>query len=149
MIRAIRAPVTNYTVVGKEDLRSPPPMNLSKKFLDDLKERLLKEKQELEEELKSFAEEDLNVKGNYKTIFPDYGKSLGSQEENADEVEEYYDSLPVEHTLEARLKEVNDALKRITKKSFGMCENCQKPIAKERLEASLTARTCVECNAGG
>lgn len=121
-------------------------MALSKKFLEELRKGLEEEKRELEDELQGFAKKDPALEGNYKTIFPDYGKSLGSQEENMDEVEEYHDTLPVEYTLENRLKEVNDALKRIKGKRFGKCENCKLPIARERLKASPTARICIECN---
>ncbi len=120
-------------------------MKLGKKFLSELKERLEKEKKELEEELASFAKKDPELEGNYKTIFPDYGKTIGSQEENMDEVEEYVSKLPVEKTLEAKLQKVNEALARLKGKGFGTCENCKKAITKERLEVSPTAKICTEC----
>lgn len=122
-------------------------MKFTKNFLEELKNKLEEEKRLLEEELASFAEKDTEIEGNYQTIFPDYGKSVGSQDENMDEVEEYDASINVEHTLELRLQEVNDALKRIKRKGYGMCANCKRPIMKERLLATPTAKTCIKCEA--
>lgn len=119
---------------------------LSKKFVEETREKLEKEKRLLEEELESFAKNDPEVEGNYKTIFPDYGKSIGDQDENTDEVEEYLANIPVEHTLELQLKNVNQALERIRRKRYGICATCKKQIPRERLLASPTARTCIECN---
>ena len=43
------------------------------------------------------------------------------------------------------LMEVNDALARIEQGTFGRCENCHKPISKERLDAMPYARYCIRC----
>jgi len=43
------------------------------------------------------------------------------------------------------LKEIKDALDRITDGSFGSCENCQGKIPKDRLRAIPYARRCVKC----
>ncbi|MEA3225958.1 MAG: TraR/DksA C4-type zinc finger protein [Planctomycetota bacterium] len=42
------------------------------------------------------------------------------------------------------LREIDDALVRIDKKSYGTCEGTGKPILKARLEAKPWARHCVE-----
>jgi RNA polymerase-binding protein DksA len=42
------------------------------------------------------------------------------------------------------LKEIDDALQRIEKQTYGICEGTGKPIAKARLEAQPWARYCVE-----
>ncbi len=42
------------------------------------------------------------------------------------------------------LKEIDDALGRIEKGSYGICEGTGKPISKSRLEAKPWARYCVE-----
>jgi RNA polymerase-binding protein DksA len=41
--------------------------------------------------------------------------------------------------------EINDALERIEQGTFGRCENCQREIPRERLEALPYARYCIEC----
>ena len=43
------------------------------------------------------------------------------------------------------LYEIEGALKRIDLSTFGKCESCEKPIAKERLMAVPFARMCVRC----
>jgi RNA polymerase-binding transcription factor DksA len=43
--------------------------------------------------------------------------------------------------------EASDALKRMNNGHYGVCETCEKPIAKARLQAIPYARYCVECAA--
>ena len=43
------------------------------------------------------------------------------------------------------IREIDDAVERIREGSFGRCESCDKPIAKERLEAIPYARLCMPC----
>ena len=43
------------------------------------------------------------------------------------------------------LLELNAALKRIEKGTYGVCEECKDKIPVKRLEAYLAARLCVEC----
>ena len=43
------------------------------------------------------------------------------------------------------LAEVDAAIERLTAGTYGICERCGQPIAEARLEARLTARTCIEC----
>lgn len=43
------------------------------------------------------------------------------------------------------LLEVDEALRRVYRGEYGMCESCGNPIAKARLEAMPYARLCVSC----
>jgi RNA polymerase-binding protein DksA len=43
------------------------------------------------------------------------------------------------------LREIDAALERIDKGTYGRCESCGAPIPEERLEARPIARLCVEC----
>ncbi len=43
------------------------------------------------------------------------------------------------------LRDINDALSRIADGSFGLCEECLKPVARARLRALPYARLCVDC----
>ncbi len=47
------------------------------------------------------------------------------------------------------VEEIDDALKRITDKTYGYCERCFQPIPKPRLRALPYARLCVACKSGG
>lgn len=43
------------------------------------------------------------------------------------------------------LLELNEALRRIARKEYGVCESCENPILRARLEAMPTARLCLSC----
>jgi RNA polymerase-binding transcription factor DksA len=47
------------------------------------------------------------------------------------------------------VEEIEDALVRITRKTYGACERCHQPIMKARLRAHPSARLCVACKSGG
>ncbi len=116
---------------------------MDKKTIEHLKERLEKEKQQIEKQLKTFATKDEKVKGDWDTKFPSLGSS--DLETAADEVEEYNSLLPIEHNLELRLKNINNALKKIEKGDYGICEKCKKQIPDERLNIYPEARICMDC----
>ena len=123
--------------------------NLDDELLQQLKDQLKEEREEIVEELKSFAKEDDDIEGNWDSIYPDYnqGDAGGEVKENeAMEVEEYSSRLPIEHSLELKLKAINLALKKMEEGNYGTCEKCNEPIDKERLKAYPAARTCVDCS---
>ena len=47
------------------------------------------------------------------------------------------------------VEEIEDALVRVTRKTYGACERCHQPIMKARLRALAYARLCVACKSGG
>ncbi|MEK7542453.1 MAG: TraR/DksA C4-type zinc finger protein [Patescibacteria group bacterium] len=112
-------------------------------LLEELKNQLQKKKEQLEAQLSSFAIKDPHLKDDWDTKYPRVPE--GNIEEAADEVEEYSTKLTVEFSLENQLKDVNDALLRMEKGNYGMCEKCGNPIAQERLQASPEARLCSQC----
>lgn len=118
---------------------------MTKKLLQELKEKLEKEKQVLETELKNFAKEDTKPKGDWDTRYPKFNG--GKLEEEADEVQEYEKLLSVEYSLETRLKAVKGALEKIKKGKkgkYGLCEKCGKKISIERLKVCPEARICLK-----
>src|SRR4051794_32595950 len=46
---------------------------------------------------------------------------------------------------QATLEQVQDALARVEKGTFGRCEECQEPIAKARLQALPYTKHCIQC----
>ncbi|EKE11536.1 MAG: hypothetical protein ACD_15C00064G0010 [uncultured bacterium] len=118
-------------------------MTIDKNTLSDIKNSLLKEKKELEENLRRIAKPINTQKGDYETTFDDIGSD---REDNATEVEEYTDNLPVEITLEKKLQDIIAALEKIEKGTFGVCEKCKQEIDIERLKANPSAKTCISCN---
>ena len=100
-------------------------------------------KANLEKELSAFASKDPVVKDDWDSIYPRITE--GGLEGAADEVEQYENTISIEHALELQLKAVNEALERLEKGTYGNCEQCTKPISKERLEISPEAAACSEC----
>jgi DnaK suppressor protein len=47
--------------------------------------------------------------------------------------------------MELRLVDVNSALEKIKKGTYGKCENCGKDIDIERLKVYPEAKFCVKC----
>ena len=43
------------------------------------------------------------------------------------------------------LREIEDALGRLSKRSYGTCMDCGRPVARKRLEAVPWTRYCVAC----
>jgi RNA polymerase-binding protein DksA len=48
-----------------------------------------------------------------------------------------------------RLAEVDAALERLERGTYGLCEVCGQPIAQARLEARPAARRCITCASAG
>lgn len=120
---------------------------MDKKLLESLKEKLEKQKADLERILHSFAEKDRKVLGDWDTRFPSWNGETGSAalERAADQVEEYSTLLPIEHSLELKLKDVNLALEKMKKGTYGICEKCKKPIDIQRLKILPEVRICLTC----
>lgn len=119
---------------------------MTEKQLQKFKGLLEKQKQQLESELSAFSKPNETVEGDWQSKYPGFG-----QEENVDleletdEVTEYIARLPVEQSLELRLKAVGKALESIKKKTYGTCSNCKGTIPLKRLEAMPEATTCLKC----
>lgn len=118
-----------------------------KQSLKELKEKLESQKATIEQELQKFAKKDDKLKGDWDTKFPKFNSDSGSQplEDAAGEVEEYLSKLPVERSLENRLRNIDLALEKLKKGNYGKCEKCGKNIPKERLEIVPEARFCLKC----
>jgi len=122
---------------------------MKKNLLQKIKQELEKEKTAIEEQLKKFAKKDKKLPGDWDTVFPKYngGESGGAAlEKAADEVEEYSTLLPIEYSLELRLKNIDLALEKIKKGEYGICEKCGKEIPIARLKVSPEARFCLKCS---
>jgi len=122
-------------------------ISMFKSSLEKIKEKLETEGKIIEGELQRFAKKDEKLKGDWDTKFPHSDSGTGSQmlEDEAGEVEEYVTKLPIEYSLETRLKDINLALEKIKAGKYGKCEKCLKSIPKERLEAAPEARFCLKC----
>lgn len=115
---------------------------MDKIFLEKIKEQLEARKEEIKKQLEEVADKSAREKDGYEARFPDYGRS---EDENADEVATFVDSLSLEENLTNALEAVNLALKSIKEKKYGICAKCSKKIMQKRLEAFPTAHLCLKC----
>ena len=111
-------------------------------FLDETKQKLLDEKNHLETDLADFTKKNPHNADDYEAKFPDYGDE---EDENAREVAQYTANKPLEISLENTLRDVNQALLRLEKGTYGICKYCKKPIDEKRLRARPTSSACVSC----
>ena len=120
---------------------------ISRKNFNQIQRKLEQERAIVEKELKNFSKEDRKQRGNWDTLFPYFDGEIGSAslEKAAGEVEEYEAKLPVEHTLEIKLRNINITLKKLEIGKYGICEKCKKPIGLKRLKIFPEARFCVDC----
>ncbi len=111
---------------------------LDQTIIEQIKQDLLKQQAEILVELKKITGVDIN----HRVKFPEYGDKA---DENAQEIDEYSTNLATDKVLESTLRDINSALDRITKGTYGICKYCHKPIGKKRMLARPVASTCVEC----
>jgi len=117
---------------------------MKEKFFDEMKALLEERKADLEKQLKEVAEKSHRGENGYEAKFPQYG---WTEDENADEVATYVNSLSLRDNLVSALDDVERALEKIRNGTYGVCEKCNQPIGEERLRVFPTARWCLACKA--
>lgn len=115
---------------------------MKKETIEKIKKNLEERKEIIEKELASFTEKDDFIKDNYRAKFPELGDK---EDENAQEIAGYSDSLSIEQSLEKTLRDINKALEKIDKGDYGVCKYCGKDIPEKRLLARPASSACVEC----
>ncbi len=105
-----------------------------KKLIEDERRRVVQRIGMIEEEIQGMA---ASQSGNqsYSNHMADIGSDAIEQEQaflHASQGTDY-------------LMALEDALRRIEKGTYGVCEECNEKIPPRRLEAFLAARLCVKC----
>jgi len=118
--------------------------HLSKAQLEQLRAALDAEQVDIEEQL---AEHGKKVGGNWQGTPAGFETETDSDPEDvADRMEELTTNVPLVEELESRLKDVKDAIKKMDKKQYGICEKTGQEIPFDRLEANPAARTIIEAD---
>ncbi len=115
--------------------------HISKHELEELRDTLIAEKATLEAEL---SEHGKKVGGDWQGTAEGFSGKQSDEMDAANTMEELALNVPLVETLEARLKDVVDALARIKTEAYGHDENTGEPIPIERLRANPAARVNVE-----
>jgi len=108
----------------------------------EFKRLLEAEKKRVEETLAQFGTRDARYPKNWEPRFPDLNPKETDTEEGADETEQFDANVGIATRLEEHAREIEVALSRIEKGSYGICEKDGKEIDEERLRAYPAARTC-------
>lgn len=135
--RAVARPVAPLPVArALPKVEAPPKFRREyRKWLERLialRHRLRDEGNRLEEEGLKALEQEVSV-----DHMADYG---------SDSYEQDTTLALIENKTEA-LRDVDDAIKRIELKTYGLCEECEQLIPSGRLEVLPHARYCVKCQA--
>lgn len=167
MIKQTRSSRSDKSVIQTERLSSPHLESLfltllfldtfatlknmlDQKTINELKTALEKERELLVGELKTIATPDPNLEGDWDVKHEEWSENqITSQEalesdESVNESDEDMKNKALSDHLELRLKEVNDALKRVENKTYGICRVCKNPISIDRLKANPAADTDIE-----
>jgi len=116
---------------------------LTKKELAEFKKLILKRKEEVNDEIKHISDDTLK-----KSQKDASGDISGYTYHMADVATDNYDrefSLGLASSDRQSLYELDDALKKIEDRTFGVCEDCKLLITRVRLKAVPQARLCVKC----
>ena len=76
------------------------------------------------------------------------GSPFGKREEEATEVMEMEKRLALEKQLTDSLEKTKHAIEKYEAGTYGVCDQCGKPIEPARLEALPRAALCLSCKAG-
>ena len=111
--------------------------------IEEQKERLLEEKKTLLEELKKISIKDENNRYEAKEILENLD-DVDDLEDKALELADFDNNFTLTVELQKQLQEVEIALEKIEKGTYGICEVCGKEIEEKRLMALPSAATCRE-----
>lgn len=111
----------------------------------ELEKLLIDEKEKIEKELHGFTVDSPESPGGHEVITARLNEKEVNPEDQASQEEEFFRLKSLENILEQRLEEIIQALEKIQKDDFGICEKCQQEISWARLKVNPAAKTCVNC----
>lgn len=111
--------------------------------LNHFRKKLEEERLRVEQQLETIAHRVPDNPNDWQSTPPDLNVQPGEASEMADHFEEMGNRAARHTELEALLNEINGALERIEKGTYGLCRVDQTPIPEDRLEANPTAETCI------
>ncbi len=115
--------------------------NINEKELNELRERLLTYRKQLQQEI-----HDKLIKDGSSVAISLAGKVHDAQEESLSEMlTEINLAMLSQHQHE--LKNLERAIERMDEGEYGACIDCGTPIASTRLQAYPTAVRCINCQA--
>lgn len=128
--KIIKKTVSKKKVIKKSRKKEPLFTN---KQLALIKKHLLKKKEDI---IKTVTE-----KKNLDILEPEVGDNIDTATHGLDK-EMFFELSDNDRTM---LDDIESALRKISNKTYGICELCRKPISKKRLKVLSSARYCLTC----
>lgn len=137
-----KATIKKKTTIKKK-IKKVKPKCLSNKDLRTFKEKINNTKEQILYQIQDLTEDTLMK--TQKDISGDIsGYGLHMADVASDNYEREF-SLGLASNERRTLLEIEEALKRVEDKTYGVCQMCNKFIAKTRLKAIPYARCCAKC----
>jgi RNA polymerase-binding protein DksA len=121
--------------------QAKPRSPLTKKELDELRARLLAERQELEEQLATLEENTFSASQS------DMSGEVAFDDETADAGTATFErerDLSIENNVRDLLSKIDRAMRRMDAGTYGLCDRCGKPIEKARIKALPYVDLCIK-----
>ena len=115
---------------------------MNDKDLEYFEQKLLSERRKLNEELENFSESFASTQRDASGELSAYTYHMADLGTDANEREKSTMFASKDGQL---LYHVDEALRLIHKKEFGLCQECGQDIDRERLEVVPFARLCIDC----
>lgn len=115
---------------------------MDKPKLEDFRQRLLAEKQELDERIDGLNQglnQSMSDSIGELSVYDNHPADIG------DELFERGKDLSLRDSAKIQFHNVERALEKIDNNTYGLCDKCGKPISLERLEALPSANLCFNC----
>ena len=117
-------------------------MSLTKDQLKQFRQLLITERAKLADEIKSIAHD---ASTSPREASGDLSAYTVHMADMAADTYERELSMNIASSEQELLYQIDDALKRIDDSSYGICQQCNQPIAMSRLKAVPYASLCIQC----
>ena len=117
-------------------------MSLSRDQVKQLRQLLITERIKLVEEIRSIAKD---ASTSPREASGDLSAYTVHMADMAADTYERELSMNIASSEQQILYQIDEALKRLDDGSFGLCQQCNQPIAMSRLKAVPYASLCIEC----
>jgi RNA polymerase-binding protein DksA len=135
VVAAAKTAKTSAKTVLMTKRTLPPPVEIEPRRINSpILRALEQERQRLLDELK-----------HQEILAQDHPTTGNHMADDATDVSEQAKTLALRRHLEGMLKEIERAMVRAQRGTYGLCERCGKPISEERLKAMPSATLCIDC----
>jgi RNA polymerase-binding protein DksA len=117
-------------------------MSMSKQQLKEFRDLLMQERERCVGEIRSIAQ---NASKNPREASGDLSAYTVHMADMSSDTYERELAVNLASSEQEVLYQIEDALKRVDEGAYGICQQCNKPIAMSRLRAVPYTAMCIEC----